>query len=250
MAEETQTQEPRTLEELANYFGRIYEIHRLSDTYNELVKSGAGPKQRAGVMQGLAKFVVGPGADPIDYQNELRQYIHPEAVNIRASEALATTTNEIREDYKARIDEIVDAIVSKLGKSLEGVEGKPEALEKVAYAFYPALRSAGVLRTLSKDEANSSAADRLRSRSGARTTFVDPTSNPEYEQSLQYRLIANEFLIEEKGEEGKKIYSINKGKLKDVIKENILIGSILYNAQPPKEKEAEEENETAYREAA
>lgn len=204
MTEENQNQEPRTLEDLASYFGRIDGIYRLQDTYNELIKSNADPKIRAGVVQNLARFVVGPDAEPFDYQNELRQYVNPEAANIRASEALSTAASRIEKDYESRIDEIVEAIVGKLNKSLKGSKEKPEALEKIAYAFYPALRSTGKLRNLTKDEANTSAAVRLMRRSGARTTFVDPTSTPGYEQNLLYRLLADEFLDEKEDKEGKK----------------------------------------------
>ena len=246
MAEENQNQ-PKTLEELAGYFDRITGIYGHLDRYNNLVKSGGDPKQRAGVMQGLAGVIVGQDAEHVDYQNELRQYIHPEAVNVRASEAISTAAKGIGSDYKARLDEIIKSITEKLNANLKGVKDKPQALEKIAYAFYPALRSAGALRTLSKEDANNSAALRLRGRSGASTTFVDPTSEPGYEQSLQYRLIANEFLNEKEDKEGEKTYSINEGKLKNLIKENILIGSILYNAQSAEEAESEE---VAYRQAA
>ena len=255
MTEENQ-KEPKTLEELAGYFGRIDGIYRYLDSYNDLVKSGADPNQRARFMQGLARSVVGPDTEHVDYQNELRQYVHPEAANVRASEAVSTTAGRIKKDYEARIDEIVEAIVAKLNKSLEGAKEKHEALEKIAYAFYPALRSKGALRTLNKDEANKAAASRLMRRSGALTTFVEPTSEPGYEQSLQYRLLANEFLNEkeDKGDKGEKTYTyaINEGRLKELIKENVLIGSILYTAEEPKAEQSEDksQNERTYREAA
>ena len=247
----TEENETRTLEELAESFDRINGLYGSLDRYNDLVKSGADPNQRARAMQGLASLVVGPDAEQVDYQNELRQYVHPEAVNVRGSEAISTTARGIAEDYKARVDEVVESIVSKLNKNLKGAKGKPDALEKIAYALYPALRSTGALRTLSKEEANRSAAYRLMRKSGASTTFVDPASEPGYEQSLQYRLLADEFLNEKEDKDGKKTYSINEGKVKDLIEENVLIGSILYRAEPSEEEqEAENEREAAYSRAA
>lgn len=240
---ETENQ-AKTLEELSGYFDRIDGLSGRVRGYNDAVKIGVDSRILGSMETDLAHFVLGDREiNHTDYQNELRQYRNPQAINIRVNESMRSTVGSIAGDYKARLDEIVDAITAKLNGELKEAKSKSDAYRMIEYALRRALRESDpvsdqLLGQMTQDEANRNAALRLEQKSGARTTFVDPTGNSGEESSLNYRIIADGKygIVEEKKDGDKVTYCVNKEAIKKLA-ENPMAGAILYAAKKPRAQE-------------
>lgn len=256
MPEENQNQEPKTLEELSDYFARIDGIDRRLDNYSRAVRSD-NDELLGETQEGLARYILGPNADRVDVNNLERQFVNPGFTNKKAGRAIGATIAEIAEDYQERFDEILDSLTDAFNRDLEGAGSKEEAYRNISYAFQKALRKKvlkNVLRgpsgepigleALTQEDANLKAAQRLALLTGDNLNYVDPVSTPEHETRLEYRFLLDSLgIVEEKkegeGDKSKYSYSINKDKLK-VLLRSPYVGAILYAAKTLKEEAAQQ----------
>ncbi len=153
---------------------------------------------------------------------------------------LSSESNRIKPDYERNLDEILSEIVGKLNSDLNEVENLDnplEAISKIAYAFLPLVEK----RNPTQGEADDLMRGEFSERYGVRFKNVKGANPEEYKDrflSLQARSMVFEYLKENKDKEGKVIgYSIDKDKLGELIKENPQIGSLLYLAKKPQERE-------------
>ncbi len=227
MAEEKQNQEP-TLESIVGEMRNISGLSYVLNSY-DLAKD---PSEQAGLLDVATRILSNEQPGTSTYEQTLGQLEGDRgSAYLKLEGSRSARLKGIEAGYKANKDKILEAIVEKFNKDLQGAKDVNDAIAKISYA----LQQLFVIPEVSQDEANRYAADSLRKTTKMPILTKPVYGNPEEIRDLRYRLIASEFIQEEKGKDEKPSYSVNREKLAKLV-ENPVAGSILYTAEKPKEQ--------------
>jgi len=220
-------------EKLTKGMKRVVGLHSLLDGYEHADYDGKAavlsrfPDRAALSRDGISEI----DAELHGYGNDVDKYKLMQGI-------LGSGQERIRPDYEANLDEILAGVTEKLNKDLEGAENPLDAVSRIAYAFSPLVGR----KNPTQEEANSLLREELSEEYGVTFRNVKADNPLNYKGrllSIGARSLVLNYLKEEKDKDDKVSYTVDADKLKKDIKENPIMGSILYLVEKPK-KESEE----------
>ena len=218
-----------TLETIVGEMKNVADLTRVLHTYDDAKE----PSEYADLLNRAVQILSKAKPGQPNYNNTLAELEADRGsayLKIQGSKDLRIGT--ISETYEAHKDEIITSIIDKLDGNLKGAKDKVDAIRKVTYAFLPVF--APLLPKITQEQANRRATQELMKVTQMPIMTKQATGDPELMKDLAYRSLVNDLLVETE-EDGAKHYSINREKLAELA-DDVGIGSMLYTAQPPKEK--------------
>lgn len=229
MPEENQNQ--REIPTLETIVGEMNRIANLSNIYNQY-DYAEKPSEKGGLLRAAAT-VLSRARDGAEF-NAVYNQLEGEGFSDKIKSSRDERIRLISETYEARKEELLNEIVDKLNKDLREAKNLREATQKIGYAFAP------LVSRMTQEDANKQMTQYLENKA------MIPVTKPVYaDRDSLYGLRVARYIsgfINESGEGEEKSYSINREKLAEIV-EDPVIGSTLYSAEKPREREQQNEQQ-------